>query len=102
MSNKILLYFIIFIELISLSRFTSFIDIGIGLPTDDLIRVILTKNFSDKQIDISKKNIDYILKNIERSYEKVNLFSNSIDNLSLSNSRPINLKLIKDVLKKLK
>jgi len=84
------------------SRFTSFIDIGIGLPTDDLIRVILTKNFSDKQIDISKKNIDYILKNIERSYEKVNLFSNSIDNLSLSNSRPINLKLIKDVLKKLK
>ena len=84
------------------SRFTSFIDIGIGLPTDDLIRVILTKNFSDKQIDISKKNIDYILKNIERSYEKVNLFSNSIDNLSLSNSKPINLKLIKDVLKKLK
>ena len=84
------------------SRFTSFIDIGIGLPTDDLIRVILTKNFSDKQIDISKKNIDYILKNIERSYEKINLFSNSIDNLSLSNSRPINLKLIKDVLKKLK
>ena len=84
------------------SRFTSFIDIGIGLPTDDLIRVILTKNFSDKQIDISKKNVDYILKNIERSYEKVNLFSNSIDNLSLSNSKPINLKLIKDVLKKLK
>ncbi len=37
------------------SRFTSFIDIGIGLPTDDLIRVILTKNFSDKQIAISKK-----------------------------------------------
>tara|TARA_Y100001970_G_scaffold293916_1_gene444581 strand:+ start:2104 stop:2766 length:663 start_codon:yes stop_codon:yes gene_type:complete len=84
------------------SRFTSFIDIGIGLPTDDLIRVILTKNFSDKQIDISKKNIDYILKNIERSYEKINLFSNSIDNLSLSNSRPINLKLIKDVLNELK
>ena len=27
------------------SRFTSFIDIGIGLPTDDLIRVILTKIF---------------------------------------------------------
>ena len=84
------------------SRFTSFIDIGIGLPTGDLIRVILTKNFSDKQIDISKKNIDYILKNIERSYEKINLFSNSIDNLSLSNSRPINLKLIKDVLNELK
>ena len=65
------------------SRFTSFIEVGIDLPTDDLIKVILTKNFSDKQISISKKNIDYILNNIDRSYEKINLFSNSIDNLSL-------------------
>ena len=54
------------------SRFTSFIDIGIDLPTDDLLKVILTKNFSDKQIEVSKKNIDFILKNIDRSYEKIN------------------------------
>ena len=83
------------------SRFTSFIDIGIGLPTDDLIRVILTKNFSDKQIAISKKNIDYILKNIDRSYEKINLFTNMVDNLSLTKGKPINLNLIKKVLKEL-
>ena len=81
------------------SRFSSFIDIGIDLPTDDLLRVILTKNFSDKQIQISKKNIDYILKNIDRSYKKINLFANSIDNLSLAKAKPINLKLIKKVLK---
>ena len=81
------------------SRFTSFIDIGIDLPTDDLLRVILTKNFSDKQIQISKKNIDYILKNIDRSYKKINLFANSIDNLSLAKAKPINLQLIKKVLK---
>ena len=80
------------------SRFTSFIDIGIDLPTDDLLRVILTKNFSDKQIQISKKNIEYILKNIDRSYEKVNLFANSIDNLSLTKAKPINLNLIKKAL----
>ena len=84
------------------SRFTSFIEVGIDLPTDDLIKVILTKNFSDKQIKISKKNIDYILNNIERSYEKINLFTNAIDTLSLSKSKPINLKLIKDVLQKIK
>ena len=84
------------------SRFTSFIEVGIDLPTDDLIKVILTKNFSDKQITISKKNIDYILNNIDRSYEKINLFSNLIDNLSLEKAKPINLKLIKDVLKKIK
>ena len=66
-----------------------------------MIRVILTKNFSDKQIQISEKNIEYILKNIERSYEKINSFSNSIDGLSLAKARPINLQLIKKVLNEL-
>ena len=80
------------------SRFSSFIDIGIELPTDDLIRVILTKNFSDKQIQVSQKNIEYILKNIERSYEKIKTFSNSIDSLSLTKAQPIKLHLIKKVL----
>tara|TARA_Y100000590_G_scaffold7163_1_gene9184 strand:- start:3714 stop:4379 length:666 start_codon:yes stop_codon:yes gene_type:complete len=83
------------------SRFTSFIDIGIDLPTDDLLRVILTKSFSDKQIQVSNKNIEYILKNIDRSYEKVNSFANSIDNLSLVKAKPINLQLIKKVLQKI-
>ena len=83
------------------SRFTSFVEIGINLPTDDMVRVILTKNFSDKQIEISEKNIEYILKNIERSYEKINSFSNSIDGLSLAKARPINLQLIKKVLNEL-
>ncbi len=83
------------------SRFTSFVEIGIDLPTDDLIRVILTKNFSDKQISITKKNIEYILKNIDRSFEKINSFTNSIDNLSLVKSSAINLNLIKKVLKEI-
>ena len=84
------------------SRFSSFIDIGIELPTDDLIRVILTKNFSDKQIQVSQKNIEYILKNIERSYEKINTFSNSIDSLSLTKAQPIKLNLIKKVLNEIR
>tara|TARA_B100001029_G_scaffold30261_1_gene22448 strand:- start:4468 stop:5133 length:666 start_codon:yes stop_codon:yes gene_type:complete len=84
------------------SRFTSFVEVGIDLPTDDLLKVVLTKHFSDKQIGISKKNIDYILKNIDRSYEKVNLFVNLVDNLSLTKGKPINLSLIKKVFKELK
>ena len=84
------------------SRLSSFIDIGIELPTDDLIRVILTKNFSDKQIQVSQKNIEYILKNIERSYEKINTFSNSIDSLSLTKAQPIKLNLIKKVLNEIR
>ena len=80
------------------SRFSSFVDIGIDLPTDDLLKVILTKSFSDKQIQVSKKNIDYILKNIDRSYEKIFKFIKDIDNISLSTGKSININLIKKVL----
>ena len=72
------------------------------MPTDDLLRVILTKNFSDKQIQISRKNIEYILKNIERSYERVNLFANSIDSLSLTKGKTNKFTINKKVLEKLK
>ena len=38
-----------------MSRVTSSLIIGINLPGDDLISVILAKNFSDKQITVEKK-----------------------------------------------
>ena len=50
------------------SRVKSCINIGISLPSDDLISVILAKNFSDKQIKIEEKHIDFIVKRIDRSY----------------------------------
>jgi chromosomal replication initiation ATPase DnaA len=82
------------------SRLDSFIDIGIDLPTDDLIRVILTKTFSDKQIKIEIKLLEYILKNIDRSYEEVFRFIDNVDTLSLSAGKSININLIKKVLNK--
>ena len=82
------------------SRFESFIDLGIKLPTDDLLRVILTKSFSDKQIKVNVKLLEYILKNIDRSYEKVFQFVKDIDLESLSSGKSINISLIKKVLNK--
>jgi len=81
------------------SRVNSCLSIGIKLPDDDLIGVIIAKNFSDKQINIEKKQIDYIVKRIDRSYEKISKFISILDKYSLKNSAPINLKLIKEVLK---
>tara|TARA_B100000768_G_C11197882_1_gene340368 strand:- start:100 stop:756 length:657 start_codon:yes stop_codon:yes gene_type:complete len=83
------------------SRFDNFIDIGINLPTDDLIRVILTKNFSDKQVKIDSKLLEYILKNIHRSYADIFDLINKVDALSLSTGKPININLIKKVLNKI-
>ena len=80
------------------SRAESFVNLGIELPTDDLLKVIISKYFSDKQIEISPKISDFIIKNIERSYEKVFKFIKEIDELSLSSGKSININLIKKVL----
>ena len=82
------------------SRFDNFLDIGIDLPTDDLIRVILTKNFSDKQVKIDSKLLEYILKNIHRSYADIFDLIDKVDSLSLSTGKSININLIKKVLNK--
>ena len=82
-----------------MSRITSSLIIGINLPSDDLISVILAKNFSDKQIKVEKKHIDYIVKRIDRSYEKISQFILTLDKYSLKKGSPFALKMIKEVLK---
>ena len=80
------------------SRLNSFTEVGIKLPTDDLLRVIISKTFSDKQIQLSNNHLEFIIKNIERSYEKISKFTKDVDNISLSTGKSININLIKKVL----
>ena len=80
------------------SRINSFLSMGINLPTDDLLKVIIMKSFSDKQVRLDSKLCDYIIKNVERSYEKIDKFLKDIDELSLSSGKSININLIKKYL----
>jgi chromosomal replication initiation ATPase DnaA len=80
------------------SRINSFTYIGIELPTDDLLQVIISKSFSDRQINLNPKISEYIIKNVHRSYEEMFKFLKDIDELSLSTGKSININLIKKVL----
>ena len=82
------------------SRINSFLPIGIELPTDDLLKVLIMKSFSDKQVNLDSKLCDYIIKNVDRSYEKMIKFLKDIDELSLSSGKSININLIKKVINK--
>ena len=82
------------------SRINSFLYFGIDLPTDDLLKVIISKTLSDKQISINPKISNYIINNIDRSYEKMFKFLKEVDELSLSTGKSININLIKKVLKR--
>ena len=75
----------------------SLIYIGIDLPTDDLLEVIISKFFSEKQIKIEPKISNYIINNVDRSYEKMFKFIKDIDHLSLSTGKSININLIKSI-----
>jgi chromosomal replication initiation ATPase DnaA len=82
------------------SRFSSFVNISIDLPTDELIKVIISKNFSDKQVKIDIKLLEYILKNIDRSYKGIFDLIDKLDDFSLSTGKSININLIKKALNK--
>ena len=82
------------------SRVRSFLFIGIELPTDDLLKVIISKTLSDNQININPKISDFIINNVERSYDKMFKFLKDLDELSLSTGKSININLIKKVLDK--
>ncbi len=83
-----------------ISRIRNCLIIGIKNPDDNLIFALLIKYLSDRQINIDKKLIEYIIKRIDRSYEKIFLFIHKIDKLSLKKGKPINLTTIKEALEK--
>ena len=80
------------------SRINSFLFFGIDLPTDELLKVIISKTLSDKQISVNPKISDFIIKNVDRSYEKMFKFLKEVDEMSLSTGKSININLIKKVL----
>jgi len=80
------------------SRAKNFLLNNIEKPDDDLIYAIILKNLSDRQILIDKKLINFIVKRIDRSYSKIFDFIYKIDETSLKKKKPIDFKIIKEVL----
>ena len=80
------------------SRTTNFLLHNIEKPDDNLIFALILKNLSDRQISIDKKLIDFIIKRIHRSYSKIFDFIYKVDELSLKKKKPIDFKIIKEIL----
>ena len=80
------------------SRSKNFLLSVIEKPEDDLMFALILKNLSDRQISIDKKLIDFIIKRIDRSYGKIFDFIYKIDKISLKRKKPIDFKIIKEVL----
>ena len=59
----------------------------IDKPDDELMFALILKSFSDRQITIDKKLIDFVIKRIDRSYGKIFEFIYKIDELSLKKKK---------------
>ena len=80
------------------SRLKNCLFAEIRKPDDMLIQALITKNLTDLQINIDSKLVDFISKRITRSYAKIKEFVCTIDEISLKKKKPINMKIIKNIL----
>ena len=69
-------------------------------PDDDLMFALILKNLSDRQITLDKKLIVFIIKRVERSYDKIFEFIYKIDKISLKKKKSIDFKIINEALEK--
>ena len=67
-------------------------------PDDELMFALILKNLSDRQITLNKKLIDFIIKRVERSYDKIFEFIYKIDKISLKKKKSIDFKIINEAL----
>ena len=80
------------------SRTKNFLLQNIEKPDDDLMFALILKNLSDRQISIDEKLINFIIKRIDRSYSKIFDLIYKCDELSLKKKKPIDFKIVKEVL----
>ena len=81
-----------------ISRINNILLAEIKDPEDEMIFALILKNFSDRQLNVEKKLIDYVVKRIERSYSKISQFIYKIDEISLKKKKRIDLKTIKEII----
>ena len=81
------------------SRLKTFVQIKIDLPDDQLLINLMIKLFHDKQIIIKNPDIlNYIIKRVDRSYEKIFILIDKIDKLLLTKNKQLTIPLIKELI----
>jgi len=80
------------------SRMLASMAIKIGPPDDELLVAVIVKQFTDRQINVPKEVISYLLPRIERSFGAARDIVGKIDALSLSKKRKITVPLVRELL----
>lgn len=81
-----------------LSRLKALLHVEIGPPDDDLLAVVIAKQFSDRQLSITPEVLTYLVGRIERSFDAARRVVEALDQAALAQGRAITIPLARQVL----
>lgn len=81
------------------SRMLAAPSVALPPPDDDLMAVLLTKAFSDRQIFVPQDVVKFALMRVERSFPALHALADAIDRKALSEKRPVTIPLVRELLK---
>lgn len=82
------------------SRVLSCPAVAVGLPDDQLMAVLLTKLFSDRQIFVPQEVVQFILSRVERSFSALRALVGEIDRRALAEKRAVTVPLVRELMQK--
>jgi chromosomal replication initiation ATPase DnaA len=80
------------------SRLASVPAVAVQPPDDRLLAAVLAKHFADRQVDVAREVIAYLVKQIERSFTAAETMARRLDREAMARRAPITIKLARDVL----
>ena len=80
------------------SRLLALPSISIMTPDETLLKAVMIKQFSDRQIEIEPELVEYLFKRMERSFQAVEQIVDDLDRGSLGTGRAITKVLARKIL----
>ena len=80
------------------SRFNSIMSVGITYPSDELIKIILMRYFSEYKLKITLEVLNYMAIRVPRIFAEIKNIVALIDKIALAEKRNITIPLVKYVL----
>jgi len=80
------------------SRLKALPHVEIGPPEDDLLAVVMAKQFFDRQVSVTPEVLTYLVGRIERSFDAARRVVEALDHASLSQGRAVTIPLARQVI----
>lgn len=78
------------------SRLLAAPSVAVGSPDDEMMAVVLTKLFSDRQIFVPQDVVQFLLPRLERSFAAMRDIVDAIDRKALAEKRKVTVPLVRD------